>query len=148
MDKGAHARTPLVLRPFNVPSVRRDGDGSGGGSGDEPVHRLPDDPGLVVPDRVGPAQGERPAAPRDILHIALVIPDIKLYGQLRRAAYLISPPGWKGHVKLHVLPKNPRTTEEEMLYKFVLVDLGLVDPSVAGFAYPDTMELGWSDEPR
>lgn len=148
MASGDRRPSPMVIPRRNVPELRPDGDALRDSSGHRPLSGLPEHPGAVVPDGLGAAQPSRHPAPRATLHIALIVPDIKLYGQLRRSAYLLTPPGWDGDAKLHVLIKDPKTEPTDMLYRYALTELGLVDAAVAGLTYPDTIELGWTDEPR
>lgn len=101
----------------------------------------------VVPQRPHPTPENGPDTPPTILHFALVVPDLKLYGILRKSAWVIKPPDWAGDVKLHVLQQRPKVEPEELVNKFALTALGLVSPQVATLQYPEEIELGWKDDP-
>ena len=100
----------------------------------------------VLPDRTPPTVSERPDSPHEELHLALVVPDLKSYGVLRKHSWLIKPPNFKGLVKVHVLLQKPKTTEQELIFAHALTALGLVDPATARLQYPEEIELGWEDD--
>ena len=90
----------------------------------------------------------RPSGPHQTLHIALVIPDRKLFRVLSKNAYLLQDPTRRDvGVKLHVIEARKGTDPQEVLAKHSLVALGLVSPEVAGLQYPEEIELGWSHDP-
>lgn len=115
-------------------------DAAGSNEPDAPaVHPVPSDRDTVVPDRLGPTEDNGADVAPATLHVALVIGSLDDWAKIKDTAYIVSPPYWKGEVRLHVLLQNPRKDRTEMLYKLALVDLGLVDPEVAEL----TPDLGW-----
>jgi hypothetical protein len=97
----------------------------------------------LVPDRVGPTEGNGLNCPRGTLHIALVTSDLKFYDQIKNSTFVIKPPLWDGEVNLHVLLKHPKMTAEDYVLRLATVDLGLVDPSVAQLSDGQQIDLGW-----
>jgi hypothetical protein len=82
----------------------------------------------------------------ECIHLALVVPDIKIFGSLKRNAYILKPHDLETQVKLHVLVQRKQQSEEEIIFAFALTQLGLVEPKVANLQYPEEIDLGWSDE--
>ena len=79
------------------------------------------------------------------LHIALVLPDIKIFGSLKNGVYVLKPQEWKGDILVHILLQRKGKTKQEVVFGFALTQLGLITPSVAKLQYPEELELGWSD---
>jgi hypothetical protein len=129
------------VRP--LPPDRLDSDGTQPSD----LRDVPAETSQVVPNRLGPAGHSIPDLPPADLHVALIIDSIDHWSDIRKSAYIISPPYWAGNVQLHVILRNPKATPEEMLYKVALTQLGLVDPKIAGLT-PDTqIDLGWPTTP-
>ena len=129
------------VQPLSVP--RTDVDSS------EPLDMprpLPEHGHPVVSDRPLHGEEDRLSPTRAVLHVALVVPDLKLYGILRNAAWLIQPVGWDGTIKLHIIQQRPNTEPEELINRFALATLGLVTPEVAALQYPEEIEIGWNDD--
>lgn len=80
------------------------------------------------------------------MHLALVVNDLKTYGLLRDHLWVISPPGKRGVVKVHVLLQKPKTSEQELVFGYALTRLGLTTPEAARLQYPEELEIGWSDD--
>ena len=97
----------------------------------------------LVPDRVGPTEGNGTNFPPDQLHIALIIPDLAIWETLRNAAFIIQPPLWAGNVRLHVVLKNPKLTAEDIALQIALVDMGMITPEVAHLTADEQITLGW-----
>jgi hypothetical protein len=109
----------------------------------EIVHGMPTDWHPMVPDRLGPTEGNGLDIPHGTLHIALLTSDLRLYEQAKKGFFIIKPPLWEGEVKLHVLLKNPKLSAEDYALKLAAVDLGLVDPSVAQLNDGQQIDIGW-----
>ena len=130
-----------------LPPLRIDGHTSATRSHTDDLSGLSDHGNPVVPDRLGEPGPTEPLETPERLHFALVVGDIRQFNALRNSAYVIGPPGWNAReLKLHVMIKSPRQTEEEVLYKFALTELGMIDPEAHGLTYPETIELGIMEE--
>ena len=84
-------------------------------------------------------------APAD-LHIALVIPQKKMWDYLKDRIFLIQPPYWKGNVILHLIPDNPKSRWNDIDWQIrqALVDSGLANPDQVEFSPPVELQFGWS----
>ena len=82
--------------------------------------------------------------PERVIHLALVVPDIRLWKLLKERAFVVKPPYGNTTVHLHVLVEDKRGLDWTI--RQALVESGLVDPETAGLAYPDQVTLGWPTE--
>jgi hypothetical protein len=81
------------------------------------------------------------------VHVALVVPDLKLFGSLKDSVYVLKPDEDEDlDIQVHVLVDRKGKDRQQVLFAFALTQLGLVEPSVAKLQYPEALELGWSDE--
>lgn len=114
-----------------------------------PVLPEPDSP--VVPDRqnadtTARTPDTRGESPDDTLHIALVIPDLRIFQTLKSSAYVLKPHDHDQAIKLHVLLQKKNEDPQSIIFRFALTQLGMVTPEVAQLDYPEEMELGFSDD--
>lgn len=127
-----------------MPSVRPNGSAGSKGPGTDNLSGLHDNSNPVVPDRT-PEPENRDAYPAHAkLHIALIVPDIKVYGAIRQNAWLLSPPDWDGTVKLHVLLKG-KDDPNGILLRYLAREAELATSKAAKLLYPEDLELGWSE---
>lgn len=99
--------------------------------------------GPVAPDWRAPTEDNGLSAPRDTLHIALVVQDLDLLQLLRRNVYVIKPPLWKGgKVELHIIPGS-ELTKDEITVRIAMADLGLVDSRDLEIGPPDKISSGY-----
>ncbi len=105
-----------------------------------------DDTDTVVPDRVPEPADDRVYPAPVTLHIACVVPDLRQLAVLKQNMWLIKPHDWDGKVQLHILVQRKGVTNDDLIYRHALVNLGLVTPQTAALQYPEEIELGWSDE--
>jgi len=128
-----------------MPQLRSGGSGHQE-RGSEPVHPVvPEHAAAVVPDRGTTAVNERFRKPSDLLHLALVVPDLKTYRALRESCWVIKPNDWETEVKVHVLLESDRS-KQELKFAFALTELGLTDAKAAKLHWPENIELGWNDD--
>lgn len=141
----------LDLSRGSVPQLQSGNTGNQSGQ-DEPVRD-------VVPQHSGPILSNRdessdstglPEARKGLqeskrIHIALVVPDIKIFGRFKNSVYVLKPQDHEDDILVHVLLQRKDQTHEEILFAFALTQLGLVEPSVAKLQYPEEIELGWSN---
>lgn len=82
------------------------------------------------------------------LHIALVVPDIRLYQLVKSKFQVIQPPYSDIKVQLHVLvdDKKDPLAGLDWQVRVALVESGLVHPADANITYPDQVTLGWPTE--
>lgn len=139
----------LVLPKGNVPELRPDGDDVLTGPVPDNLRRVSDDGTTVVPDRTPEPETDHLRGTHEgVLHIALVVPTSKLKRVLDQHIFAIYPPDWPGTLKIHVLVKDPRDSEESMLWRYLVREAGLATSKQAGFLYPEEIEMGWKeDEP-
>lgn len=83
-----------------------------------------------------------------VIHLALVVPDIRLYNLLKTKAMLIQPPYQDLRVQLHILidDKDDPLHDLDWRIRQALVETGLVTPADAHITYPDQVTLGWPEE--
>ena len=138
----------MVLGRGKVPRVRSSGD-SGNQSGSDAGVRdvVPEHSDSVVPSgppdsvRGGPSEAQRE------LHIALVVPDLRVYGELKRNAFAVAAHDVTDKVILHFILQRKDQDNSEIVQRWALTELGLVAPKVTGLQYPEEIQLGWeSDE--
>ena len=82
---------------------------------------------------------------RQDIHLALVVPDIRLWQLLKDKAVIVQPPYQDIHVMLHILvdDKNDPYRALDWQVRVALVESGLVTPEDAKITYPDQFTLGW-----
>jgi hypothetical protein len=81
------------------------------------------------------------------IHLALVVPDLKVFGRFKDSVYVLKPGDAKDlDIQVHVLLDRKGKDKQQVVLGFALTQLGLVEPSVAKLQYPEELELGWSDE--
>jgi len=143
----------LDLGGRKVPQLRGGNAGSQSGR-DEPVHNVvPDDrsPALSI-GRTAPQSKGLPETRQDVqkaqrVHIALVVPDLKVFGVLKDSVYVLKPDSAEDlEILVHVLLDRKGKDRQQVLFGFALTQLGLVEPSVAKLQYPEELELGWSNK--
>jgi hypothetical protein len=78
------------------------------------------------------------------VHIALAVPDIRLYEVLKKRAMVVQPPYQNVHVELHIIYDDGKGIEPTI--RVALVQSGLVSPEQAQLTYPDQVTLGWPTE--
>ena len=111
-----------------------------------PQHRrlvLPN--GGTTPTRKGIPTSREELQEAKRLHLALVVPDIKLFGRLKNSVYILQPTPRNQEILVHVLLQRKEQSQSETVFAFALTQLGLIEPSVAQLQYPEELELGWSD---
>lgn len=136
----------MVIRPRGVRPLPQSGhDDTGGGPADLPP--VPEHPESTLSGREPAQWTRRLHPPRAVLHIALVVESLATYQELRKHTVLLAPRDWEGTVKAHFLLRRKGQTDDDLTLKFALTELGLTDPAVAQLQYPETLELGWTDEP-
>ncbi len=93
------------------------------------------------------ANQEAPPKP-DVLHVVLVVPDIRLYTLLKNKAFLVQPPYANTKVHLHVMvnDKSDPMNEVDWRLRQGLVELGLTTAETVHFTYPDQVSLGWPED--
>lgn len=83
--------------------------------------------------------------PRTTLHLAVVVPDARIYHLLKDKMRIVQHPYWNGTVALHLIIDDPKHPVDERL-RIALVTLGLVEPQDLNLAYPEELTLGWPKE--
>jgi len=99
----------------------------------------------VVPDRRTTANDGAVEETPDTLHVALVVPDLGAYRSLREAVYVIEPSDRRTPIKVHVLLGKDQD-RTNLVCRYALTELGLVDAKTAQLQYPEELELGWKDD--
>ena len=143
----------LDLGGRKVPQLRGGNTGSARRQ-DEPVRDVVSQrqrPALSIGGTAPQSKG-LPEAREDVqeagrIHIALVVPDLKVFGSLKDSVYVLKPDSAKDYdIQVHVLVDRKGKDRQAVLFGFALTQLGLVEPSVAKLQYPEELELGWSDK--
>jgi hypothetical protein len=100
----------------------------------------PRDPSEVRPPPAGPHPD-----PDFEIHLAIVVPDIRLYDLIRDRVIVTSPLSHNVRVHGHVVLEDARHPAAQLpLYtRQALVEAGLVDPHTVGFGAPEQITLGW-----
>ena len=135
----------LVIPGRNMPELRSDRDNSVEGPEPDDLRGLSPDRRTMVPNRICEPKIEGTGSTPAELHIALIVPDIKIYGTIRKTTYLLTPPDWKGKMRLHVLIKDPKEDERGMLLRYLAKESNLATSHEARLLYPESIELGWSE---
>lgn len=101
------------------------------------AHRAPPDEA-----REDNAQGAHPIS---VVHIAVVVPDIRLYQIVKDKFVVVQPPYHDLKVQLHVLvdDKTDPFRDLEWPIRIALVESGLVLPEDVRITYPEQVTLGW-----
>lgn len=88
-----------------------------------------------------------PATPIDV-HIAILVPDLRLYALIRDKVAVTFPNYQPVRVFGHVVLEDPNQTIHSMPIQIrqAFCELGLVDPSQVGFAPAEQITLGWPKE--
>lgn len=138
----------LVVPQRDVPELRSDGRDMPPGAQPDNLRGVPLDKLPVVSNGASEPEGAhlRPAH-AGVLHIALVVPTLKLKKVLDQHVFALYPPDWQGTMKIHILVKDPADTEQSILLRYLVREAGLASSEATGFLYPEEVELGWKDEP-
>lgn len=96
-----------------------------------------------------PALARPAAAPeRPQIHIAIVVPDERLYKALKDRIIVLGPRYQPYDVIAHIVleDKNHEAAVLSWETRMALAELGLVEPAQVGFAIPKQVTLGWPEE--
>lgn len=137
----------MALGNRAVQPLSRKRDSGGTSSEPERVRDVvPEHDSAVVPDRLPePVDGGASEAQR-VMHIALVVPDLAIYGELKRNAFAVAAHDVSGTVILHFILQRKDQSHEEIVQRWAATETGLVSPKVTGLQYPEEIQLGWEDE--
>lgn len=83
-----------------------------------------------------------------VIHLALVVPDIRLFQLLKSKALIIQPPYDNVRVELHILVEDKKDPLKDMPWdiRVALVQSGLANARDANIHPPDQVTLGWPTE--
>jgi hypothetical protein len=108
-------------------------------------------PAALQPKTPKPPQTAHPAPPQNsdlpVLHIAIVVPDIRLQKLLKDHVYVIGPTTTPSRVTAHVVldDKQHGGTRLHPFWRWALVETGLLPPEDVGLVTSAQVELGWSE---
>jgi hypothetical protein len=80
------------------------------------------------------------------MHIALVVRDLGVYGELKRNAFAVAAHDVADKVILHFILQRKGQEKSEVVQRWALTELGLAEPKVTGLQYPEEIQLGWEDD--
>lgn len=91
----------------------------------------------------------QPPQIRHKIHVALIVPDERLYRLIKDHAFVLGPTYENFDVALHVIidDKKHRAAGVAWNIRLALAELGLVFPDQVGMAAPAQVTLGWPEEP-
>lgn len=136
----------MALGRGKVPSLRSDSTGNHGGEETPLRPVVPEHLDSGVPDRV--PEGVSPVAQgaQRELHVALVVRDLGVYGELKRNAFAVAAHDVPDKVILHFLLQRKGQEKSEVVQRWALTELGLAEPKVTGLQYPEEIQLGWEND--
>lgn len=88
------------------------------------------------------------STPSRSLHLAIVVPDIRLYQLIKNKFRVIQPPYDDIAVQLHVVIDDQKDPHRDLDWqiRIALVQSGLVEPGDMNITYPDQVTLGWPED--